>query len=76
MIKQQSGSEEKNASQLIEPFSRIYDYSSGLVHVVGRQNQTVSTHYTGGKEDAYMNYMILAALINTVARKFIATLKT
>jgi hypothetical protein len=73
MIKQQSGIEEKNASQLMEAFSRIYDYSSGLIHVINQKDQKVTTQYKGGKEDAYMNYMILAAMINTVARKFIGT---
>jgi hypothetical protein len=75
MIIQTTGIEDKSANLLTVGLENIFGYSSGLHHQINK-DQTIATQYVGGKEDAYMNYMILAAIINTVARKFIATLKT
>jgi len=76
MIMQNTGIEEKNANQLTEAFKNLFGYSSGLLHEINPTSQSVSKRYIGGKENAYMNYMILSAIVNSVARKFIDTLKT
>jgi hypothetical protein len=73
MIVGSTGIEAESANLLIVAFENIRGYSSSLLHEVTNKGQNISTQYAGGKEDAYMNYMILAAIINMVARKFIGT---
>jgi hypothetical protein len=45
-------------------------YSSGLHHQTTKANR-----YIGGKEDAYMIYIITSGIINSLARKFILIVK-
>jgi hypothetical protein len=75
MIIKTTGIEEKNALQLTMAFDNIFNYSSGLLHGITK-DQNISNRYAGGKEDAYMDYMIITAIVNSVARKFVRTLKT
>jgi hypothetical protein len=44
----------------------VFGYSSGLHHTT-----TTGVGYIGGKEDAYMSYMIVTSVINSLARKFV-----
>ena len=62
--------EQDNANQLTMAFDNLYGYSSGLHH-----QTTTANRYIGGKEDAYMNYMITSGIINSLARKFILIAK-
>ena len=56
-------------------FDNLFGYSSGLHHQLKKGAKTIAADYRGGKEDAYLNYMITAGIINTVARKFILYMK-
>jgi hypothetical protein len=70
MVVKTTGIEENNANQLTMAFDNLYGYSSGLHHQTATANR-----YIGGKEDAYMNYMITSGILNSLARKFILIAK-
>jgi hypothetical protein len=70
MVVKTTGVEQDNANQLTMAFDNLYGYSSGLHHETAKSNS-----YIGGKEDAYMNYLITSGIINSLARKFILIAK-
>jgi hypothetical protein len=70
MVVKTTGVEQDNANQLTMAFDNLYGYSSGLHHQTAKSNS-----YIGGKEDAYMNYLITSGIINSLARKFILIAK-
>jgi hypothetical protein len=70
MVVKTTGVEQDNATQLTMALDNLYGYSSGLHH-----QTTTGNRYIGGKEDAYMNYMITSGIINSLARKFILIAK-
>lgn len=68
MIGETTSLEEDKAGDLTVAIEKLRSYASELHHVVGSQG--VKEVYTGGKEDAYMAYMLAASLTNLLARKF------
>jgi hypothetical protein len=70
-----TGIEEEHATNLTTAFDNLFGYSSGLHHQLTKDAKSIAGHYKGGKEDAYLNYMITTGIINTIARKFILYMK-
>lgn len=56
-------------------FDNLFGYTSGLHHQLTKDAKTIAIPYRGGKEDAYLNYMITAGIINNIARKFTLYMK-
>jgi len=69
MISQTTTVDDDKAGAITQAFDNLSSYANELHHVVGRQGQ-VKDVYTGGKEDAYLVYMVSASLVNLLARKF------
>lgn len=59
----------KSADALKMSIDNLYGYSNELHHSVTSQGKTNEV-YTGGKEDAYMAYVVAASLTNLLAKKF------
>jgi hypothetical protein len=68
MISSTTSIEEDKAGELTMAIEKLRSYASDLHHVVDFKG--VKRVYTGGKEDAYMAYMLAASLTNLVAKKF------
>lgn len=70
-----TGMEADKVNQMTMAFDNLYGYTSGLHHQLTKGAKTVAAQYKGGKEDAYLNYMITSGIINNIARKFILYMK-
>lgn len=68
MISKTTSLEEDKAGELTMAIEKLRSYASDLHHVVDFKG--VKEVYTGGKEDAYMAYMLAASLTNLLAKKF------
>jgi hypothetical protein len=62
----------EKAASLTGSIDGLYGYASDLHHTVDNQGKVKEDIYTGGKEDAYMVYLISTSLVNLLRRKFIA----
>jgi hypothetical protein len=72
MISHTTSLQDEEAGELTESIDKLFAYASNLHHTV-RQGQLKEV-YTGGKEDAYLAFMISAGLVNLLSKKFRATL--
>lgn len=75
MISQSTAMDINKVVQLTTAIDNIVNYASELHHKIGSSGQ-VKEVYTGGKEDAYMAYMLATALTNLLARKFSRSLES
>jgi 3-deoxy-D-arabino-heptulosonate 7-phosphate (DAHP) synthase len=69
MISDTTSMEEGKAGELTIAIEKLRSYASESHHVVDSQGK-VKEVYTGGKEDAYMAYMLAASVTNLLAKKF------
>jgi hypothetical protein len=58
------------ASSFTESIDKLFGYASDLHHIVNDAGKMKTEVYTGGKEDAYMVYMLSTSLVNLLRRKF------
>jgi hypothetical protein len=54
---------------------KLREYASDLHHAVNSQGK-VKEVYTGGKEDAYLAYMLVASVTNVLSRKFLKIIQS
>jgi hypothetical protein len=72
MIAETTSMDAEKAASLTRSIDELYGYASDLHHIVNNQGKVKEDIYTGGKEDAYMVYLISTSLVNLLRRKFIA----
>lgn len=70
LISETTSIDSQKAESLTESIDKLYGYASDLHHVVGKNGITKDV-YTGGKEDAYMVYLISTSLVNLLRRKLV-----
>jgi len=63
--------EPEKAGSFTESIDKLFGYASDLHHTVNDAGKMKTEVYTGGKEDAYMVYMLSASLVNLVRGKFL-----
>jgi hypothetical protein len=69
MISDTTSIEEDKAGELTTAIEKLRQYASDLHHVVS--SGKVKDVYTGGKEDAYLAYLLVASITNVLTRKFV-----
>jgi len=72
MIAETTSMDAEKAASLTGSIDGLYGYASDLHHIVDNQGKVKEDIYTGGKEDAYMVYLISTSFVNLLRRKFIA----
>ena len=70
MIADTTSIEPEKAASLTESIDKLFGYASDLHHTVNDAGKMKTEVYTGGKEDAYMVYMLSASVVNLLERKF------
>jgi hypothetical protein len=69
MVSQTTAMEEEKVGELTLAIDKLLSYASELHHVVDSRGN-IKEVYSGGKEDAYMAFMLATSLTNLLARKF------
>jgi hypothetical protein len=75
MISQTTALEENKVGDLTMAIEKLRSYASELHHVINSQGK-VKEAYTGGKEDAYMAFMLATSMTNLLAKKFLKILES
>jgi hypothetical protein len=71
MIAETTSMDAEKAASLTGSIDGLYVYASDLHHIVDNQGKVKEDIYTGGKEDAYMVYLISTSFANLLRGKFI-----
>jgi hypothetical protein len=69
IIDQTSTMDDESATSFTMSIDNLYGYSNGLHHSL-QKDGTIRTVYTGGKEDAYMIYLLVTSMTSLLSRKF------
>lgn len=69
VISESTGITTDKAGQLTEALDKLYGYAADLHHPIDESTKGVKAPFTGGKEDAYLVYIISCSLINALSRK-------
>ena len=73
IIKQSTGLDENKVREFTTAISNLKNYASELHHTIDGSGR-IHEVYTGGKEDAYMAYVLANSITNLISKKFKAYL--
>jgi hypothetical protein len=73
IIIETTGMNDDNVQDLTMAMDKLYHYGSALHHFKDSKGN-LHLVYNGGKEDAYMVYMLITSVTNLIAKKFITFL--